>query len=82
MGYFSEIDLHGLTASQARSKLDSTMKALPDDVRELTVIHGYHQGTALLNLVRSYKHPRLERKMLGMNQGSTIFLIRKNRTKT
>ncbi len=76
MSYFSEIDLHGYTAAQAKAVLDSTMKTLSKDVRELTVIHGYHGGTALMNMVRNYKHPRLERKILGMNQGSTIFILK------
>lgn len=79
MSYFLELDLHGLTAEQAKTKLNETMKTLPPDVGELTVIHGYRGGTALLNVVRSYKHPRIERKLLGMNQGTTVFVIKQNK---
>ncbi len=75
MAYFEETDLHGLSAKDAKKKLDEIMKSLPGDVRELTVIHGYHGGTALRDMVRRYKHPRVEKKLLGLNQGSTVFII-------
>lgn len=77
MGYFSEIDLHGMTSAEARKTLDETLKKLPKDVRELTVVHGYRSGTALRDMVRRYKHPKVERKVLGLNQGTTVFIIKK-----
>ena len=77
MSYFHETDLHDLNLKQAREKLNKTLDNLPDDVGELTVIHGYRSGTALRDMVRKYKHPRIERKILGMNQGTTIFKIKK-----
>ena len=77
MGYFEELDLHGHTAASAKQKLDETMKNLPRDTRELTVVHGYRGGTALLELVRRYKHPKIERKILGLNKGSTVLVIRR-----
>ena len=76
MSYFSELDLHGMTSSEAKQTLDLTLKKLPDDVRELTVIHGYRGGTALKDMVKRYSHPRVERKIVGLNQGSTILVIR------
>lgn len=78
MSYFFRLDLHGQTLDSARKLLDATLKALPADVREVEVIHGYHQGTALRTLVRNYKHPKIQQKILGLNQGSTVFLIRKD----
>jgi DNA-nicking Smr family endonuclease len=75
MSYFAEIDLHGQTVDSARKMLTAKLKGLPNDVRELRVIHGYHGGTSLQNFVRSYKNPRIERKILGLNSGETIFVI-------
>lgn len=72
-----ELDLHGLTSAEARAKLDDTLKTLPKDVGELTVVHGYRGGTALRDMVRRYRNPKIERKVLGLNQGSTIFVIKK-----
>lgn len=71
------VDLHGLTREQARERLLYTMRSLPRDVRELTVIHGYRGGTALRDMVRRFSHPKIERKILGLNQGETIFIIKK-----
>ncbi len=76
MSYFFKIDLHGQTRESAKKLLDSSMKNLSPDVREVEVVHGFHQGTALMELVRKYKHPKIEKKILGMNQGSTIFIIK------
>jgi len=75
MSYFMELNLHGYTAAEAKKKLDDALKTLPKDVGELTVIHGYRGGTALRDMVRRYKHPKVERKMLGLNQGSTVFVV-------
>ncbi len=77
MSYFMEVDLHGLTSAQAKDKLDETLKKLPKGVGELTVIHGYRGGTTLKEMVCRYKHPKVQRKILGMNQGTTVFLIKK-----
>lgn len=76
LSYFYRIDLHGHTRESAKKLLDFSMKNLAPDVREVEVVHGFHQGTALRELVRSYKHSRIERKILGLNQGSTIFVIK------
>lgn len=71
------LDLHGMTYEQAKAELDTVMKKLPTDTRELTVIHGYHGGTVLRDLVRNYRNPKIERKLLSMNNGSTVFIIKK-----
>lgn len=73
MAYSIAIDIHGETRQSGRKLLES----LPKDTREIVVIHGYHQGNTLQQMVRSFKHPMVERKILGLNQGETIFLIKK-----
>lgn len=77
MPYSIEIDLHGQTVESARKMLTTTLKNLPADVREVNVVHGYHSGNALQNMVRNYKNAKIERKFLGLNQGSTTFMIKK-----
>ncbi len=76
MPYFIEIDLHNQTVESARKLITNTLNNLPSDVREVNVIHGYHQGTALRDMVRKYSNSKIERKILGLNQGSTIFVIK------
>lgn len=77
MAYTVTIDIHGETRQSGRKLLENKLKSLPKDVREMVVIHGYHQGNTLQQVVRSFKHPMVERKILGLNQGETIFLIKK-----
>ena len=77
MAYFMETDLHGLTRAEAKARLDDILKRLPGDVGELTVVHGYRGGTALRDMVRNYKNPKIERKILGINHGTTIFVIKR-----
>ena len=77
MPYSIEIDLHGHTIDSAMKLITQTLKTLPKDVREISVVHGYHSGTALRDMVRKYSNPKIERKILGLNQGVTIFIIRK-----
>ncbi len=76
MSNFLQIDLHGHTADSAKRQLDAALKHLAPDVREIKVIHGYHQGTSLREVVRRYRHPKIERKLSGLNQGATIFVIK------
>lgn len=70
------IDLHNETRESGKRRLTEKLKTLPKGTYELVVIHGYHSGTVLRDMVRSFKHPKVERKILGMNQGETIFLIK------
>lgn len=70
-----EIDLHGMTVSEAKAALDVFLTTAPRGVT-VTVIHGCNRGTALQKYVRTqYRNKRIERKILGLNQGSTDFLI-------
>ena len=77
MAYSIAIDIHGETRQSGRKLLENKLKSLYKNTREVIVIHGYHQGNTLQQMVRSFKHPMVERKILGLNQGETIFLIKK-----
>ncbi len=77
MSYFLDLDIHNHTVESARKLITSTLKNLPPDVREINIIHGYHQGTALRDMVRKYSNSKIERKILGLNQGITTFIIKK-----
>lgn len=77
MPYSIEVDLHYETVDSARKKLGQVLKTLPNDTCEVIVIHGYHGGTAIRTMVRNYKHPKVERKFIGLNGGETIFKIKK-----
>ena len=76
-GNVTEADIHGMNPAQARRELLGLLDRLPDDVRELHVIHGYRGGDSLRSMVQhSLAHPRIARKMQSfLNEGETkIFL--------
>ena len=71
------VNLHEMDTAQAKQWLYSKVSAAPKEIREIEVIHGYHGGTALQNMVRkSFSHPRVKNKILGLNQGSTILILK------
>lgn len=71
------IDIHGMTVPEAKSKLERYITNLPDNVKEITVIHGYRDGDKLKHMVRySLKSKKIQRKILTMNDGETILIIK------
>ena len=70
------IDLHNMQTAEARGYLTSRLDSMPANVHEVVVIHGYHGGTALQNMVRKFTHPRVKSKILGLNQGCTSLILK------
>ena len=74
---FNSIDLHGCSVSEAKLQLDKYISGLSNNASEVTVIHGY-SSSILANFVRKqYKHKRVARKILTMNRGETILVLKK-----
>ena len=73
-----ELDIHGMNSYQAKLCVESALKRARGDVYRIRVIHGYHGGTALRELVRRElaKHPKVLRVECGMNQGETDLVLR------
>lgn len=71
-----EVDLHGETVSTAKAKLEQLLRTLPNQYGQITVIHGYKGGTAIQTMVRNLSSPRIKQKMLSLNPGETILLIK------
>jgi DNA-nicking Smr family endonuclease len=78
MAAFEEIDVHGLTRQQAIVAIDAKLRRCKGDVFRLRVIHGYHGGTELRDLVRREiaKDPKVLRYEIGLNQGETELVLR------
>ena len=72
------MDLHGKNKYQARITLDSTLKKARGDVYRIQVIHGFHSGTELRDMVREeyYSHPKVLRIERGGSEGETILVLR------
>ena len=82
MGFGNEaetltLDLHGMDVSQAKKWLMSRVTGAPKEIKQILVVHGYRGGTALQTMVRkSFSHPRVKGKIIPLNQGSTILVLK------
>ena len=73
------IDLHQYTVDDAKQKLQLAVTIAPSEIREIVVIHGYHRGTALRDMVRKdFKNSRVVRKFLSLNPGITSLILECN----
>ncbi|MBQ8451969.1 MAG: DNA mismatch repair protein MutS [Clostridia bacterium] len=75
-GKYKSVDLHQMTKEESRAELVYTLNSLDTDTKCLVVIHGYHGGTVIKNLVKKeFKHPRIAEKIT-LDAARTIFLIK------
>lgn len=76
-GKYQTVDLHGLTLEEAKASLIHFLGQVEFDTRCVVVVHGYHAGQVLKNLVRKqFKHEIIESKV-DLDAGRTIFLLKK-----
>lgn len=70
-------DLHGMPVIQAKREMMQLLKTCPKNIKEIEVVHGYINGQALQKYIRKeLTHPRIERKVFGMNNGSTTIILK------
>ena len=71
------LDIHGMTCTQAQAAIDAALRRAGGSVYRLEVVHGYHGGTQLRDMVRRVygRHPKVRRLELGLNQGSTTLVL-------
>lgn len=72
------LDIHGMTCTQAQAAIDAALRRAGGSVYRLEVVHGYHGGTQLREMVRRVyaRHPRVKRLEVGLNQGATELVLR------
>ncbi len=75
---FQEIDVHNMTKTQAITAIDARLRRANASVYRLKVIHGYHGGTVLRDMVRTHyqHHPKVKRIEVGLNPGETDLVLR------
>ena len=73
-----EINLHGMKAETAKRAVEHAVLKADGSVYRIRVIHGFHGGTVLRDLVRKHyvSHPKVKRIEIGMNQGETELVLR------
>ena len=76
MGGIVELDLHGKNAYQARVAIDAALRRAGGGVYRIRVIHGYHGGTALRDMIRREYADRVLRLDTGVDPGVTDLVLR------
>ena len=76
-GKHKVIDLHNMVKEDAKIALIYEIDRADFDIDSLVIIHGYHGGVTIKNLVRKeFTHPRIERKE-NLDAGRTIYILKK-----
>lgn len=72
------LDLHGMTWWQAQRAIDAALRRAGRSVYRLELIHGYHGGSALRDMIRETygRHPKVKRLEIGLNPGTTELVLR------
>ena len=72
------IDVHGMTQYQAQIAINAQLRRANSGIYRLRIIHGYHGGTALRDMIRREygKNTKVKRIEFGMNQGETDLVLR------
>ena len=77
-GKYKELDLHNMIKEDAKAALIYELGVVDADIKCLVVVHGYHGGTIIKNLVRKeFSNDEIQEK-INLDAGRTIFLL-KNR---
>lgn len=70
-----EVNIHDMTELEALKYLEKFLAKLDDNIKEVRVIHGYHGGNKLQEMVRNknkLRSKKIYRRKLTKNQGETI----------
>lgn len=73
-----ELDIHSMTQAQAKVAIEAKLRRAKGGVYRLRIIHGYHGGTALRDMIRREyaAYPKVKRIELGLNPGVTDLVLR------
>ena len=76
VGRYKKIDLHQMSKEEARAEIMHEI-FLADNIDSLVLVHGYHGGRVLKNLVRKeFKHERIER-IVNLDASTTAYKLKK-----
>ncbi len=77
IGTCIEVNIHGMTAREAKRALEQLLTRTGKNVTEVRVIHGYNNGQVLRDMVRrELKHPRISAKLISLNPGETRIILK------
>ena len=70
------IDLHEMKVWEANVFLTQQIDFAPKNIKEIIIIHGYHNGRVLMHFVRhEFKNKRIKQRIHDVNQGVTHYIL-------
>ena len=69
------VDLHGKNQYQARITIDAALRRAKGGTYRLRLVHGYHSGTALRDMIRTEYAEKVLR-IQSINEGTTDLILR------
>lgn len=75
-GKYKVVDLHRLTKEEAKIELLNAINSSDIDIKCLVVVHGYHGGTIIKNLVRKEFENEFVLEKINLDAGRTIYKLR------
>lgn len=75
-GKYNVVDLHRLTKEEAKIELINAINNTDINIKCLVVIHGYHGGTVIKNLVRKEFESDYVEEKINLDAGRTIFKLK------
>ena len=75
-GKYKIVDLHNQVKEDAKINLIYEIENADSDIKCLVIVHGYHGGTIIKNLVRKeFEHPRILEKV-NLDAARTIYKLK------
>ena len=75
-GKYKVVDLHRLTKEEAKIELINALNNTDVDIKCLLVVHGYHGGTVIKNLVRKEFNSDLIAEKINHDAGRTFYILK------
>lgn len=75
-GNYKIVDLHRLTKEDAKIELINAINSADINIKCLVIVHGYHGGTVIKNLVRNEFSSEYISEKINLDAGRTIFILK------
>lgn len=75
-GKYKVVDLHTLTKEDAKIELLNAINTTDTDIKCLVIVHGYHGGTVIKNLVRKEFQSDFIDEKINLDAGRTIYKLK------
>ena len=75
-GKYRVVDLHTLTKEDAKIELLNAINSTDINIKCLLIVHGYHGGTVIKNLVRKEFQSDFIEEKINLDAGRTIYKLK------